>query len=126
MDEDAAVDAEEHGGEQLQAVAGAADAGASVFGLSGDAPWAEVAFGFFVRQVDPDVDLVVGVDEGHVLLEVGVGIEVPGAAEGGRGLVKVGDAVEAEGAHGFAGEAMADEVPAAVGVEDGVGLDVAV
>ena len=125
VDDDRAAKGEEHGSEELEAVAVAAEAGASVIVFGGDAPGGEGAGGFGDGEVDPDVDLVVGLEEGHVLVEVGAGVEFLGALEGFGAEFELGDAIEAEGADGFAGDAVADEIPAAVGVEDGVGLDLA-
>ncbi len=76
----------------------------------------KAAFGFLDRHVDPHIDLVVRLDERHVLALVVVSIEVLRTAEGDGAEIEVRHSVEAERSQRLPRQAMAEQVPAPVRV----------
>src|SRR5882757_4941984 len=109
VDYDATSHAEQHGRKHLQPVASAAQARTAVLRLSGHSPGCKCLFRLLDGHVDPDVDLVVRLDERHAVPQIGAWIEVDGTAEGRTAKLQVRHPIEAEGAQRSSRQAMADQ-----------------
>ena len=125
VDHDAPSQAEEHGRKHFQPIASAAQTRTAFLRLSGHSPRRKGMFGLLDGHVDPDIDLVVRLDERHAVLEIGTGIEIGGPAEGGSAKLQVRRAIEAESAQRLSRQAMADQVPSPVCVHQRIGLNLA-
>src|SRR5580698_11522680 len=117
MHHNPAPDAKQHCCEHFKPVSSAAQACSSLIFLDSHSPRRERICSLFERHVDPHIELIGRLHKRHTPLQITASVETGRPPEADLRNSKLTDTVETKRAHVFAGQAMADQVPAPVDMQ---------